>query len=147
MGSVPRWYTFRSHYWYIIPCPSTLGGHQDFLIGDLRRRGPFGNKAQLQVIDDPVPHGIVGEESDDLHLHLIGLLAIPVADLAFPFIQGEHRLDPILAHPLGLSLCLGPDPAAKGEPSARHSPASLSTSECAGNGSPDKAWGPCRRGR
>ena len=23
MGSVPRWYTFRSHYWYIIPCPST----------------------------------------------------------------------------------------------------------------------------
>jgi len=23
MGSVPRWYTFRSHYWYIIPCSST----------------------------------------------------------------------------------------------------------------------------
>jgi len=24
MGSVPRWYTFRSHYWYIIPCPSIM---------------------------------------------------------------------------------------------------------------------------
>jgi len=28
MGSVPRWYTFRSHYWYSIPCPSTPGSRR-----------------------------------------------------------------------------------------------------------------------
>jgi hypothetical protein len=37
MGSVPRWYTFRSHYWYIIPCPSTdvseIGGKQSYRAG------------------------------------------------------------------------------------------------------------------
>ena len=31
MGSVPRWYTFRSHYWYIIPCPSTIPPDEAFL--------------------------------------------------------------------------------------------------------------------
>jgi hypothetical protein len=44
-----------------------LGSHQDFLISSLRRRGPLRDKGQLEVVDDPVQHGIVGEESDDLH--------------------------------------------------------------------------------
>jgi len=49
-------------------------------------------------------------------LHLSGLFSIPVADLAFPFIEGEafqgkKRPDHIFARPLGLSFCPGPDPA------------------------------------
>jgi hypothetical protein len=43
-----------------------LSGHQDFLIGDMRRRGPLRKEGQLQVVDNPVYHSIVGEESDDL---------------------------------------------------------------------------------
>jgi hypothetical protein len=39
-----------------------LGGHQDFLISSLRRRGPLGNKGHLEVINDAVDHGIVREE-------------------------------------------------------------------------------------
>jgi len=45
-----------------------LGGHQNFLIDKMRRRGSLGNKGQLQVVDDPVYHAVVGEERDDLHL-------------------------------------------------------------------------------
>ena len=45
-----------------------LGGHQMLLIGDLRRWGSLRNKGQVEVIDDPVDHGIVGEESDGLHV-------------------------------------------------------------------------------
>jgi len=33
----------------------------------MRRRGPLRDKGQLEVVNDPVHHGIVGEESDDLH--------------------------------------------------------------------------------
>jgi len=33
----------------------------------MRRRGPLCDKGQLEVIDDPVHHGIVGEEGDDFH--------------------------------------------------------------------------------
>ena len=49
--------------------------------------------------------------------------------------------DQVIPDPLGLRLRLGPDQAAKGEPSARHSPASLSTGECGGNGSPGQGPG------
>jgi hypothetical protein len=31
----------------------------------LRRRGFVGDKRQLQVVDDAIHHGIVGEESDE----------------------------------------------------------------------------------
>jgi hypothetical protein len=41
-----------------------LGGHQEFLVGD-RRRGPIGDKGQVEVVDDPVHYGIVGEERDE----------------------------------------------------------------------------------
>jgi hypothetical protein len=34
----------------------------DFLIGDMKRRGFFSDKGQPQVVNDPVGHGIVGEE-------------------------------------------------------------------------------------
>ena len=33
----------------------------------MRRRRPLRDKGQLKVVDDAVHHGIVGEESDDLH--------------------------------------------------------------------------------
>jgi len=61
-----------------------------------------------------------GDSGDELQVvhpfDLSGLFPIPVADLGFPFIegeafQGEKRPDHVFAHPLGLSLCLGPDPA------------------------------------
>jgi len=48
----------------------------------------------------------------------------------------------VLAHPLGLRFRLGPDQAAKGEPSALYSPAFLSTGECGVNGSPGQGPGP-----
>jgi hypothetical protein len=43
-------------------------------------------------------------------------LAIPVADSSCPFIQEEtlqreQRADHVFSDPLGLGLCLGPDPA------------------------------------
>jgi len=44
-----------------------LSGHEIFLIGELRRGRFVGDESQLEVIDDPVHHGIVGEESNDLH--------------------------------------------------------------------------------
>ncbi len=42
-----------------------LGGHEIFLEGKLRRRGPLRDKGQVEVVDDAVHHGIVGEESDE----------------------------------------------------------------------------------
>ena len=42
-----------------------LGGHQEFLIGDMRRRGSLRDKSQPEVVDDAIDHGIVGEESDE----------------------------------------------------------------------------------
>jgi len=33
----------------------------------MRRRRSLCNKSQLEVIDDSVHHGVVGEEGDDLH--------------------------------------------------------------------------------
>jgi len=34
----------------------------------MRQRGSLRNEAQLQVVDDAVHQGVVGEESDDAHL-------------------------------------------------------------------------------
>ncbi|MDY0231465.1 MAG: hypothetical protein RBR88_03175 [Candidatus Saccharicenans sp.] len=38
------------------------------LIGDMGRRRSFGDKGQVEVVDDAVDHGLVCEESDDAHL-------------------------------------------------------------------------------
>ena len=75
------------------------------------------------------------------------LLAMPIPDLTLVFqkrqsLQGQDRPKHVLAHPLGLRFRLGPDQAAKGEPSALHSPAFLSTGECGVNGSPGQGPGP-----
>jgi len=43
-----------------------LSGHEIFLEANLRRRGPLRNKGQLEVINDAIHHGTVGEEGDDL---------------------------------------------------------------------------------
>ena len=42
-----------------------LGGHQDFLISSVRGRRLVRDKGQLEVVDDAIDHGIVGEESDE----------------------------------------------------------------------------------
>jgi hypothetical protein len=44
-----------------------LGGRQYFLISGMRGRRLVCDKVQLEVVNDPVHYGIVGEESDDLH--------------------------------------------------------------------------------
>jgi len=43
-----------------------LGSHQKLLISDSRRRRPLRDKGQLEVVDDAIDHGEIGEESDDL---------------------------------------------------------------------------------
>jgi hypothetical protein len=61
--------------------------------------------------------GDSGDELEVVHrLHLSGLFPIAVTDPACLFIQGEplqgqERPDHVFSHPLGLDLCLGPDPA------------------------------------
>jgi len=42
-----------------------LGGHQNFLIGDLSGRGPVRDKGQPKVIDDPVRHDRIGEQRNE----------------------------------------------------------------------------------
>ena len=42
-----------------------IGGPEIFLECGLRRRGPFRDKGQLQVVDDPVDNGMLREEGDD----------------------------------------------------------------------------------
>ena len=65
-----------------------LGGHQNFLISELRRRGSLGNKCQLQVIDDPVHYGIIRKEGDDLHRRSAPrLLRFIMLHLTFFFIK------------------------------------------------------------
>ena len=44
-----------------------LGGHQEFLINEVRRGRLVGHERQFEVVDDPVHHGEIREESDDLH--------------------------------------------------------------------------------
>jgi hypothetical protein len=61
--------------------------------------------------------GHPGDELQVVHpLRLSGFFAIPIADLACPFIereplQGEQRPDHVFSDPLGLSFCPGPDAA------------------------------------
>jgi hypothetical protein len=45
-----------------------LGGQEDFLIGDIMGRRSLRHKGRLEVVDDPVHYGIIGKESDNLHL-------------------------------------------------------------------------------
>jgi len=45
-----------------------LGGHQGFLIGEVRWGPSIGDKGQLEVVDDSVHDGLVGEESNDPYL-------------------------------------------------------------------------------
>lgn len=44
------------------------GSNSSPMIGDLRRRRPVRGKGQLEVADDLVDDGIVGQESDHAHL-------------------------------------------------------------------------------
>jgi hypothetical protein len=176
-----------------------LGGQQDFLIGDVRWGRLVRGKCKLEVVNDAIDYGEIGEESNDPHhaaalradhrinfidftdhlgpafgretpelllhhpereslkvrlldlppmgigveaaithrdlalvrymgsdpgdelqivhpLHLSGLSPVPIAHLGSLFIEGEslqgqQRPNHVLAHPLGLSLCLDPDPA------------------------------------
>jgi len=63
-----------------------------------------------------------GDELQVVHpLHLLGLFPMPIADLTLFLrerepLQGQKRPDHVLSHPLGLGLCLGPDPAVNIEP-------------------------------
>jgi hypothetical protein len=45
-----------------------MGVNRQPVPGDMRRRGPLGDEGQLQVVDDAVDHGLVGEEGNDAHL-------------------------------------------------------------------------------
>ena len=44
-----------------------LSGHEKLLISELGRRRPLRHKGQVEVADDPVHYGIVGDEGDDPH--------------------------------------------------------------------------------
>lgn len=50
------------------PFAPLLGSHKKLLINDVWRRRLLCNKGELEVVDDPVHHGIVGDEGDDAHL-------------------------------------------------------------------------------
>ena len=82
----------------------------------------FGIGVQAEVTDGDLSlvgdmRSDPGDELEVVHpLHLFGVFPISVADLTFPFIEGEpfqreQRPDHGFSHPLGLSFCLGPDPA------------------------------------
>ena len=104
---------------------------------------PVGIGVKAIVTDHDLPlvgnvRGHPGDELQIIHRLLLRAVTAPaITDLAPGFqkrqpLQGEHRPEHVLADPLGLRLRLGPDEAAKGEPSARLSPASLSTGEYGG---------------
>ena len=52
------------------PFTPLLGSHKELLISDARRGRSLCDKRQLEVVDDPVHHSIVGEGGDDAHLAL-----------------------------------------------------------------------------
>jgi len=75
-------------------------------------RGPFRDKGQLKVMDDFVHHGIVGEESDDLHRPAApdtgqGIHLVHFSDHFGPALGGD-RAELLLLHPEreGLQACL-----------------------------------------
>jgi hypothetical protein len=47
---------------------SRLGVHQEFLRDEVRWGRLVGDNVELEVGDDAVPDGLIGEESDDAHL-------------------------------------------------------------------------------
>jgi hypothetical protein len=59
----------------------------------VRRRRSLRHEGQLQVVDNPVHPGLVGDKGDELQiihpLHPFRLFSIPVANLTFSFIKGE----------------------------------------------------------
>ena len=65
-----------------------LGSHQNFLISQVRRRGPLGNKGQLEVIDDPVHHRKVHNKGYDPHRPAAaGLLRFIMHHLTYLFTE------------------------------------------------------------
>ncbi len=90
-----------------------LAGHNAF--GTLHRAAnPADLSAQTKREPRRIFSGGLGGHETLRPLHLSGLFPIPVADLAFLFIEGEviqaqQRADHVFAHPLGLFLCFGPD--------------------------------------
>jgi len=75
----------------------------------MRRRGLRRHERQLQVVDDAIDYGEIGDKGNDLYRGA----ALGTADLAFFFIEGEafqgtKRPDHVFAHPLGLFLWEAP---------------------------------------
>jgi hypothetical protein len=58
-------FSLQSHPPVMSTLAAGLGSHQDFLIGDMRGWSPLRDKHQIEVVDDSIHHGIVGEESDN----------------------------------------------------------------------------------
>jgi hypothetical protein len=56
-----------------------LGRHKRDLLEGMGGRWLLGNEPKLQMIDDPVHGGIIGDEGDDLH--------------HFPALRTDHRID------------------------------------------------------
>ena len=74
-------------------------------MGEMRRGRLVGDEGELEVVDNPVDHSIVGEEGDDLHLsaaseadHRVHLIHFP--DHLGPAL-GRDRPELVLYHPEG----------------------------------------------
>jgi hypothetical protein len=52
------------------PFTPLLGSYKEFLIEDVWRGRPLCDKGEFEVVDDPVHHGTIFDESDDAHLAL-----------------------------------------------------------------------------
>ncbi len=79
----------------------------------MRRWGPLRKEGELEVVDDPIHHGIIRNKSDDLHLAAAlradeGINFIHFADHLGPALGGDspellpHPLAPLL-QPLGMA--------------------------------------------
>ena len=62
-----------------------VGVHEEFLEGDLRRRGLGGCEYQLQAVNDPVDNGMLREEGDDAHVDVA--LPLTVSDMESTYIS------------------------------------------------------------
>jgi len=75
----------------------------------MRRRGPLRKEGQLQVVENPVYHSIVGEESDDLHDaaalradHRINLIDLRgSAEIGNPLVLSRGNLNVEFRMPIG----------------------------------------------